>query len=52
MCEILGSIPSIKKGRERSKGEGQTSELSLKGDACSGKDRQTTTGKWSMVIMC
>lgn len=34
MYEILGSTPSIKKGRERGKGEGQTSELSLKGNAC------------------
>lgn len=37
MCEILGSIPSIKKGRESGKGEGQTSELSLKENACGGK---------------
>lgn len=36
-CEILGSIPSIKKGRERGKEEGQMSELSLKGDGCRGK---------------
>lgn len=50
MCEILGSTPNIKKGRERGKGEGQTSELSLKGNACgAGGDN---IGKWSMVIMC
>lgn len=51
MCEILGLTPSIKKGRERGKGEGQTSELPLKGNACRGTGGTDNIGKWSMDIM-
>lgn len=52
MCEILGLTPSIKKGRERGKGEGQTSELPLKGNARRGTGGTDNIGRWSMDIMC